>query len=514
MLAKTYSAAVVGVEALTVEVEVNATGEGEETRVNIVGLPDAAVRESRDRVRSALQSCGYLHPIGTTVIGLAPADVKKEGAAFDLPIALGMIATMNQIPREVLSEVMIIGELALDGSVRPVKGALPIALHAAKQSLKALIVPGANAAEAAVASGKLPVYGVDSLPDAVKLLTGNPDKNRPVHVDLESYFQDGGNGNAPDFADVKGQQSAKRAMEIAAAGGHNVLMVGVPGSGKSMIAKRLPGILPPMTLDEALETTKIHSIIGLLQPDTPVLKQRPFRAPHHTVSDAGLLGGQTVPTPGEISVAHNGVLFLDELPEFKRNVLEVMRQPLENREVTVSRAAGSFTFPAGFVLVAAMNPCPCGFHGSSQRECRCGPNQINRYRSRVSGPLLDRIDIHVEVSALSEDELMAAPNGENSTAIRERVIAARRRQQTRFEDLNLHCNAQMDSKQLQDHCQLDKEGRTHLRHSIRELNLSARAYDRILRVGRTIADLEGVDAIAPEHLYEAIQYRCLDRRLW
>ncbi len=513
MLAKTYSAAVLGVDAYTVEIEINATSRGEESYVSIVGLPDAAVRESKERVWSAMHSSGYFFPQGSTLINLAPADIKKEGASFDLPIALGMLAVRGDIDRGQLSRIMAVGELALDGSVRPVKGVLPVALHAASQNhLDAIMVPAANAPEAAAVSQKVPVFPVETLIDATGFFGSQ--RAIPFQLGLEEYFSSFPPRQVPDFADVKGQAAAKRALEIAATGGHNVMMIGPPGTGKSMLAKRVPGILPPMTLDEALETSKIHSILGKLTREEPLLRERPFRSPHHTISDAGLLGGGQNPTPGEVSLSHNGVLFLDEMPEFKRNVLEVLRQPLENGTITVSRAAGSFTFPARFILIAAMNPCPCGHYGGTQRVCRCNPNQIQRYRGKISGPLLDRIDIHVEVAALSEDELINAPSGESSKSIRERVVTARKLQGDRFDGSGIYCNAQMEPKQLQKFCKLDKESETHLRHAIRELQLSARAYDRILRVARTIADLENSPAIGVEHIYEAVNYRSLDRRLW
>ncbi|MFT5130617.1 MAG: magnesium chelatase family protein [Rhodothermales bacterium] len=511
MLAKTYSAALRGVEPFTVEIEINASEQGERCAVVMVGLPDAAVRESRERVHSALTSSGYMHPFGTTTVNLAPADVKKEGSHFDLPIAIGMMSAINQLGNANLNHSMIVGELALDGGVRPLRGALALALHAREAGISTLIVPAANAAEAAMVSG-INVYGVAHLTDAVRHLKGESPLS-PTVVDLRAYFAKGID-DVPDFADIKGQALARRAVEVAAAGGHNILLIGPPGTGKSMIAKRIPGILPHMTLDEALSTTKLHSIAGKLENDVPLLTLRPFRSPHHTISDAGLLGGQSNPQPGEVSLAHNGVLFLDEMPEFKRNVLEVLRQPLEDGAVTISRAAGSFTFPARFQLVAAMNPCPCGHHGSTVRQCRCSSPQIQRYRSRLSGPLLDRIDMHIEVGTLSEQELMSRPTGETSEVMRERVKRCREVQVRRFADSATNCNAQMSSSELQENCQLDPNGEQVLRIAINELNLSARAYDRILRVARTLADLESSKAITLGHVSEAIQYRSLDRQLW
>ena len=511
MLAKSFSATILGVDAISVEIEINATGIGNDTTVSIVGLPDAAVRESRERVRSALTSCGFSHPFGHTTINLAPADIKKEGAAFDLPIAIGMIASVNQLERDILLDKLIIGELALDGAIRPIQGILPIAMHAKKTGMKCLILPESNAREAGIIDG-IEVIGVKTLADAVGFLKGSSPISA-TSIDIDSYFKENTNP-ALDLADIKGQDMVKRAIEVAAAGGHNVLLIGPPGTGKTLIAQRLPSILPLMELEEALETTKIHSISGNLKNGTSLIVERPFRAPHHTISDAGLLGGQSNPQPGEVSLAHNGVLFLDELAEFKRNVLEVLRQPLETGDVTISRAAGSFTFPANFQMVGAMNPCPCGHYGNLQRVCRCSPPIIQRYRSKISGPLLDRIDIHVEVAPISEQELLSRPSGECSAEIRKRVVPARQVQHHRFTETDTNCNARMSPKEIQNYCQLDQSSQQLLKLAISELNLSARAYDRILRVARTIADLENLESIADKHISEAIQYRSLDRQLW
>ncbi|MEO0414706.1 MAG: YifB family Mg chelatase-like AAA ATPase [Verrucomicrobiota bacterium] len=509
-----HAGAVHGVEALPVEVEVNAADSGE-MGIRLVGLPDAAVRESTDRVVTAIKNSGLRWPNKPITINLAPADLRKEGPAFDLAIAIGMVALESangELKDNALDSCAIIGELALDGRVRPVKGILPLTLEAKAKGFRAIFVPRDNAVEASIVEG-IYVYGVDSLATTFKLLCGEGNV-RPEKLDRETFFAAQRHYEI-DFQDVKGQIHAKRALEVAMAGNHNALMLGSPGTGKSMLSKRLPTILPTMTEAEAIETTKIHSVAGLIDTKNSFLATRPFRAPHHTISDAGLLGGSSNPSPGEVSLAHNGILFLDELPEFRRSTLEVLRQPLEDGHVTISRAAGKFTFPSKFSMIAAMNPCPCGYLGDPARECRCNPNQIEKYRQRISGPLLDRIDLHVDVPAVNYKELRQSDGGDSSDSIRQRVEEARRIQLQRFvSSPGINANADMTSSMVARFCPLDKKSEATLEQAMDSLNFSARAYDRILKVSRTLADLEGELDIKEIHVMEAIQYRTLDRNLW
>ncbi|MDR3226275.1 MAG: YifB family Mg chelatase-like AAA ATPase [Prevotellaceae bacterium] len=510
MLIKTYGSAFYGINATTITIEVSVS---QGINFHLVGLPDNAVKESQQRISTALIANGYKMPGKKVVINMAPADIRKEGSAYDLPLAIGVLAASEQIESKDLEHYVIMGELSLDGALRPIKGALPIAIQARAEGFKGFILPKENAREAAVVDS-LEIYGVETLTEVIDFLNGKKNIEATVVNTREDFFSNQRHYDV-DFCDVKGQENVKRALEIAAAGGHNVIMIGAPGSGKSMLAKRLSTILPPLNLREALETTKIHSVAGKIDRNTSLLTVRPFRSPHHTISDVALVGGGTYPQPGEISLAHNGVLFLDELPEFKRTVLEVMRQPLEDRKIAISRAKLSIEYPANFMLIAAMNPCPCGFYNHPEKQCLCAPGTVQKYLSRISGPLLDRIDIHIEVVPVSFEKLSDMSKGETSEQVRERVINARKIQEERFADTkNIHSNAMMTTQMQKKYCRLDAESESVLKEAMQRLGLSARAYDRILKVARTIADLETKPNIEWQHIAEAIQYRSLDREGW
>ncbi|MCK5857321.1 MAG: YifB family Mg chelatase-like AAA ATPase [Bacteroidales bacterium] len=510
MLVKTFGSALHGIDAISITIEVNIT---RGINFNMVGLPDNAVKESQERIHAALENRGYKWPGKKIVINMAPADIRKEGSAYDLPIAIGVLGASEQLNSERFDQYVLMGELSLDGSIQSIKGSLPMAIEARNKGFKGIILPKSNANEAAIVNN-LEVYGAESIEDVFRFFEGE-DCLELYHIDTRDEFFNRLNEFEFDFEDVKGQENIKRALEIAAAGGHNAIMIGPPGSGKTMLAQRLPSILPPLNLHEALETTKIHSVAGLMSPNDSLISVRPFRSPHHTISDVALVGGGTYPQPGEISLAHHGVLFLDELPEFKRTVLEVMRQPIENRTITISRAKFTVDYPANFMLIASMNPCPCGYYNHPDKACVCGPGIVQKYLNKISGPLLDRIDLHVEVTPVPFRELSKDRKSEKSAIVRDRVIKARKIGEERFKEKpGIFANAQMSSKLLRKHCQIDENGTELLKNAMEKLGLSARAYDRILKVSRTIADLEGAENINNDHLSEAIQYRSLDRDNW